>query len=387
MQKIYTAIGLMSGTSMDGVDAAIIKTDGQKILEFGETHFKEYPGWLKLKLRKLISDVQNTKAGLIEAGRATVSPDFEFYLNEVERDITKFHAQIIDELIINAKLHSAEIDVVGFHGHTIDHRPEDKFTWQIGDGEFLAEKCKMNIICNFRQNDINLGGQGAPLLPLYHKAIVADEYYAACVVNIGGVSNITYIDEQNLIAFDTGPGNALIDDIIFENTGRHFDDEGKVAQAGKVNAELLNLMVNNLYFQKKPPKSLDRNQFSSQAKSLLSDKFKNESFANKVATLTEFTVQAIVKSIEHLPQKPKAWFVCGGGVHNKFIMSRLKEELAVPVKSIVKLNEKLNPDFIEAQGFAFLAVRSLLGLPLTYASTTGVKTDSKSATGGVLFKA
>lgn len=382
MQKIYTAIGLMSGTSMDGIDAAIIQTDGQKIIDFGETHFKEYPGWLKLKLRKLIADVQ-----VGNKSEQDKNSDFEFYLNEVERDITKLHAQIVDELIINAKLHTAEIDVIGFHGHTIDHRPEDKFTWQIGDGEFLAEKSKISVICNFRQNDINLGGQGAPLLPLYHKSIIDEKLYPACALNIGGVSNITYIDDKNLIAFDTGPGNALIDDIIFENTGRHFDDEGKVAQAGKVNEELLNLLINNLYFQKKPPKSLDRNQFSSQAKSLLSDKFKNESFANKVATLTEFTVQAIVKSLDHLPQKPKAWFVCGGGVHNKFIMQRLKQQLGVSVKSIGKLNEKLNPDFIEAQGFAFLAVRSLLGLPLTYSSTTGVKSETKSATGGVLFKA
>ena len=363
----------MSGTSMDGVDSSIVETDGQTITKLGENHFKEYPGWLKLKMRQLIANVQEQKID-------------EFYLKEVERDITKIHAEVVEELLINANLRAGEVDIIGFHGHTIDHRPQDKFTWQIGDGKFLAEKTKIDVICNFRENDIKLGGQGAPLLPLYHKAIVPSELYPAAVVNIGGVSNITYIDDKNLIAFDTGPGNALIDDIIFENTGRHFDEEGKVAMAGRVLDDLLLPMLDNLYFSRKPPKSLDRNQFQKIVVSMLGGKFKEATFANKVTTLSEFTVHAIAKANQHLPLTPKNWLICGGGVHNKYIMGRLKESLPGSVKPINKINKDLNVNFIEAQGFAFLAVRSLLGLPLTYASTTGVKTDSQSATGGVLFR-
>ncbi len=374
-QKTYIAIGLMSGTSMDGIDSAIVETDGQRITKFGATHFKEYPGWLKLKLRKLISDVQ-----------AKNGESDEFYIKEVERDITKLHADVVEELLINAGLKPGEVDVIGFHGHTIDHRPQDKFTWQIGDGQLLAEKTKIDVVCNFRANDIKLGGQGAPLLPLYHKAIVPEDMYPAAVVNIGGVSNITYIDGKNLIAFDTGPGNALIDDIIFENTGRHFDEEGKVAMAGHVLEEFLSPLMDNLYFSRKPPKSLDRNQFTRVVSSLLQGKFKETSFANKVTTLSEFTIYSIAKAVQHLPLTPQHWFICGGGVHNKYIMSRLKELLPGEVKPINKINDDLKVDFIEAQGFAFLAVRSLLDLPLTYSSTTGVRTDSNSAMGGVLFK-
>ncbi len=375
--KTYRSIGLMSGTSMDGVDSAIVETDGEKVLALGEMHFKEYPGWLKLKMRKLIADVQS----------GAVQGNDDMYVKDVEKDITKFHAEVVEELIIKADLRPAEIDVIGFHGHTIDHRPAERFTWQIGDGAALAERTKINVICNFRENDIKNGGQGAPLLPLYHKAVVPEKFYPAAVVNIGGVSNITYMDEEELVAFDTGPGNALIDDIIFEATGRHFDEEGKIAAAGTINEEMLNFLLGNLYFTKKPPKSLDRNQFAQQVSGLLSDKFKGMAFASKVATLSEFTVQAIARSLDHLPQDPKHWFVCGGGVHNKYFMERLKEVLYGKVKKMNTISPELDVNFIEAQGFAFLAVRSLLNLPLTYSSTTGVISSSGSATGGVLHKA
>jgi anhydro-N-acetylmuramic acid kinase len=388
-ERKFLAIGLMSGTSMDGVDSSIIETDGQKILDFKQNHFKEYPGWLKLKIRKLISDIQSDNFPKINKLEDISKLDFEIlsYIKEVEKDITKLHVQTVEELIISANLRPKEVDVIGFHGHTIDHRPQDKFTWQIGDGDYLAKQSKIKVVANFRENDIKLGGQGAPLLPLYHKAVINEKYYPACVLNIGGVSNITYIDENNLIAFDTGPGNALIDDIIFEATGKHFDEEGKVAKTGSVNNEFLNFLCGNLYFSKKPPKSLDRNQFALQVKKLLNNKFSSESFANKVASLSEFTVQAVLKSVEHLPQKPKNWFVCGGGVHNKYFMERFKSLLEVDFYKINKANKSLNPDFIEAQGFAFLAVRSLLKLPLTFASTTGVASSNGDATGGVIFEA
>ncbi len=373
---IYQAIGLMSGTSMDGIDAAIIKSDGDKILEFGATHFKEYPGWLKLKIRKLIAEIQ------ADSGE---KPS-EFYIKEVERDITKLHADAVEELLINAKLHPAEIDVIGFHGHTVDHRPHEKFTWQIGDGQLLASRTGIDVVCNFRVNDVKLGGQGAPLLPLYHKAVIPEKSYPAAVVNIGGVSNITYIDNNNLIAFDCGPGNALIDDIIFENTGQHFDEEGKVASDGKVSEDLLNLLLNNLYFTRKPPKSLDRNQFTHMVSNQLQGEYKYLLFADKVATLSEFTVQAIARSQEHLPDEPRNWYICGGGVHNKYFMRRFDEIFSGKVQPISRVNVDLDANFIEAQGFAFLGIRSMLDLPITFTSTTGVISKTASATGGELFK-
>lgn len=359
----------MSGTSMDGVDAAIIETDGEKIISFGATHLTPYPGWLKLKIRKLITDVQSKTAE-------------EAYIKEVERDITKIHIETVEQLLVKANMKAEDVNIIGFHGQTVDHRPHEKFTWQIGDGAYLAERTGINVINNFRANDVAHGGQGAPLLPLYHKAVVPDSKYPAAVVNIGGVSNITYIDDKNLVAFDTGPGNALIDDIILENTGKHYDEGGKIASAGKVIKELLADLLNDEYFSRKPPKSLDRNQFWKKLSDLLQNKYRAFFFANKVTTMTEFTVRSIEKSMEHLPQPPKNWYICGGGVHNKFLMNRLKKVLKGKVRSIDSIDEALDVNFIEAQGFAFLAVRSQLGLPISYTSTTGVKTPAKALTGG-----
>ncbi len=371
--KIYRSIGLMSGTSMDGIDAAIIETDGSKVTGFGETHFVEYPGWLKLKLRRLITDVQNK---IID----------DVYIKDVERDITKLHIEAVEQLLGNAHLKAEDIDVIGFHGQTIDHRPHEKFTWQIGDGIYLAERTGINVINNFRAKDVENGGQGAPLLPIYHKAIVPQSKYPSAVVNIGGVSNITYIDDKNLVAFDTGPGNALIDDIVLENTGKHFDEGGKVAKAGKVIDDLLKDLLDDEYFAKKPPKSLDRNQFWDKLAKLLQEKYRAFFFVNKVTTLVEFTVLSIERSLEHLPQPPKSWYICGGGVHNKFLMNRLKKVLKGNVQPISAIDEKLDVNFIEAQGFAFLAVRSMLDMPISFTSTTGVKNPAKAMTGGDMHR-
>jgi len=392
IKKIYRAIGLMSGTSMDGVDAAIIETDGEKLLSFGATHFKEYPGWMKLKMRKLISDVQRANRNPQPSDASPRSrwshsmTDSEwFYTKEVEKDITKFHIEAVEELVIKAELKPEDIDVVGFHGHTIDHRPHEKFTWQIGDGALLAEKCGIDVVCDFRSNDVDNGGQGAPLMPIYHQAIIDKSFFPAAIVNIGGVSNISYIDGKKLVAFDCGPGNALIDDIIYENTERHFDDGGKIALQGRVNGKFLSELLKDKYFKVKPPKSLDRNEFNTKVTGLLQGKYKTESFINKVSTLTEFTVRAIVRSAEHLPRKPKMWFISGGGVHNKYIMQSLHNILDGKVAKISKLSDQLDPNFIEAQGFAFLAVRSILELPISFPGTTGVKNKTGLA-GGVLFR-
>jgi len=373
LQKTYTAIGLMSGTSMDGIDAAIITTDGEKVHSFGATHFTEYPGWLKLKLRRLITDIQN---GVKD----------DIYIKDVERDITKLHVEAVEQLLVKAGLSADAVDMIGFHGQTIDHRPHERFTWQIGDGAYLAERTNINVVNNFRTNDVANGGQGAPLLPIYHRAVVPQSSYPAAVLNIGGVSNITYIDENNILAFDTGTGNALIDDVIFENTGKHYDEGGKIAKSGKVMPEMLEELLADEYFSRIPPKSLDRNQFSQKLSVLMQNKYRALYFSNKLATLVEFTVRSIQLALPFLPQQPKNWYICGGGVHNKFLMARLKKMLIGNVVPISDIDKKLDVNFIEAQGFALLAVRSLLELPISYTSTTGVKNPAKALTGGVLHR-
>lgn len=354
---------------MDGVDAAEIRSDGLQIFEFGEFVSVPYSDEIRAKLKELVrlkSDAEDD------------------FVKEVEEQVTLFHAEAVHKLLEKSEKSPEDIDLIGFHGHTIDHQPHKKHTWQIGNGRLLADKTNISVICNFRKNDIMLGGQGAPLIPLYHKAIVDFTFYPACILNIGGVSNVTYISDEGLLAFDTGPGNAMIDDYVSEHFDISYDNKGKIAACGKVNKELLNELMNNIYFSRKPPKSLDRDNFKNIFLALLKDKrFSELSDESVVATLTEFTVASIVSAFDHLPQAPRAMFVCGGGVNNDHIMSRLKERLSCKIFNISEIDKDLDPDAIEAQGFAFLAIRSKIGLPITFASTTGIKMSS--ATGGVFY--
>jgi anhydro-N-acetylmuramic acid kinase len=373
--KIYTALGLMSGTSMDGVDGAIIKTDGTKVFEYGEYLTFEYPNIFREKLKKLIQL------------KKSAPPEF---IIEVENELTNFHVQAVNKLLNQAKLTANNIDIIGFHGHTIDHQPNHPtkpFSWQIGNGQMLSLVTKINVAFNFRANDVGNGGQGAPLMPVYHQAIAMSETLPIVIINIGGVSNITYIDNDNLIAFDTGTGNALIDDEIFKQTGKQFDHSGNTAMAGVVNQRRLELLMADDYFNTPPPKSLDRQHFKQLAQNVLLFEDTAISFENKIATLSEFTVQSVILSRKYLPKEPRKWFVGGGGIYNLYFMKRFKELLPAPVASITAMNQHISPDALEAQGFAFMAVRSLLGLPISFNSTTGVGDDKNaSAVGGELVK-
>ncbi len=371
MMRKYWSIGLMSGTSMDGIDAAEIKTDGLQIFEFGEFISLQYSDEFRAKLKKLVA----------QKSEAT-----DEFVENVESELTHLHADAVNKLLKKSGKTNKDIDLIGFHGHTIDHQPHKKYTWQIGNGRMLADLTGINVVTNFRKNDVMLGGQGAPLIPMYHKAIVEFYFYPAAVINIGGVANITFINDDGLLAFDTGPGNAIIDDFVKANFDMNYDDRGKIASSGKVSDTLLNLLMTNIYFKRKPPKSLDRDNFHNLFNSYIRDKkFTHLSAEDIVATVTEFTVQSIVQSFTHLSEVPRTILVCGGGLKNKYIIKRLEKILDNKVHNISVIDRKLNPDAIEAQGFAYLAVRSKIGLPITFASTTGIKMSS--ATGGVFYQA
>lgn len=353
-RKVYTAIGLMSGTSLDGeIDVALIRTDGQDFVE--ALDFKPFP------YDKSVRDKVRACFGRRDRDEAVI---------EAEKLVTDLHIEAVRASGFHA-------DVIGFHGQTITHAPEDGFTWQLGDGARLSAETGMDVVYDLRQADIKAGGQGAPLIPVYHAAMMAEAEKPVAVLNLGGVANVTYIGaDGELVACDIGPANALIDDYVSAKTGKAFDEGGEMALSAAPDQALVDKALSHPYFAQKPPKSLDRNEFISVLDDLPDD------VNAAVATLTAITVQAIVRAVDLLPEAPKHWYVCGGGRKNKAMMIALFEALGVPVEPVESAG--WNGDAIEAQGFAYLAVRSLLGYPLTFPKTTGVKAP---LSGGVLCTA
>lgn len=354
-RKIYRAVGLMSGTSLDGVDAALIETDGfDHIHPLGFVSLP-YDDETRAKIYAVFMQKDRTARDVLEA----------------ERLLTLKHVEAV-----KAVLKGEGADVVGFHGQTIFHDPAQKLTIQIGDGALLAKETGIDTVADFRSADVAAGGQGAPLLPLYHEARVRAENLPLplAVLNIGGVANVTYIKDK-ILAFDTGPGGALMDDFMFSRTGERFDADGALARAGKPDKGIIDTWMATTFFTKPLPKSLDRNHWSI-------DAVKNLSTEDGLATLGAFTVEAVKAAAKMLPEKPRQWLVTGGGRHNQFLMDQLQFGLFAPVKPVEDFG--WNGDALEAEGFAWLAVRSLLGEPLSIPETTGVP---KPLTGGVLFKA
>lgn len=354
--RVRLALGLMSGTSLDGIDAALLWTDGIRIEKTGPSATFSYDPSLRNGLRAILGG-----HGPVEA---------------VERTLTEAHATAVHQLLSDADLSRDAIDVIGFHGHTILHRPNEGRTWQIGDGALLAALCGIDVICDMRSSDVVNGGQGAPIVPLYHQALSGDLEKPVCILNIGGVANLTWIGagDDDLIAFDTGPGGALLDEWTEATTGQTFDDGGALAKAGTADQAALKALLANTYFDAAPPKSLDRIDFDLAGLSGLSP-------ADGAATLTWFTCEAVARAERHLPEPPTRWLVTGGGRHNPVLMKRLDRLLAAPVEPVEAVG--WDGDALEAQAFAHLAVRSLDGLPLTVPSTTGV---SHPATGGRLYR-
>ena len=339
------ALGLMSGTSMDGVDAALIRTDGDTVTAVGPSRMEPYDEGFRDKLRAILGARQGT--GEIEA---------------VERELTVRHADAVRALLAAASIPLSEVAVVGFHGQTITHDPANRFTWQIGDGDLLARETGIPVVCDFRSADVAAGGEGAPFAPAYHQAIMSGQAKPAVVLNLGGVGNVTWMDDGvPPIAFDTGPGNALIDDWLMTKAGISFDDGGRIAAAGTVDRDVLARLLDHPYFDRAPPKSLDRNDFSADAVSGLS-------IEDGAATLAAFTVESVARA--PYPKPPVSVFVTGGGRKNATLMRGLAEKLGVPVRPIEDAG--YDGDALEAQAFAFLAVRHLRGLPTSFPSTTAV---------------
>ncbi len=348
MAKRFNAIGLMSGTSADGVDAAMIETDGTRVFATGAFLTLPMPAALRQDVLALMRDPD----------RAEHDP-----AEDVEARVTDLHAEAVRLLLAQAGPSAAVIDVVGFHGQTVLHRPENCLTRQLGDGARLARALALPVVNRFRHADVAAGGQGAPLVPLFHAALAHDLAGPVAVLNLGGVGNVTALDDGSILAFDTGPANALIDDWVGRHTGAAYDADGRFAGSGVVDAAALAELLDNSYFDRAPPKSLDRNAFSAAPVERLS-------LADGAATLAAFTAATVGLARAHLPRPPERWLVAGGGRHNPVIMQMLRAALGVPVDPVEAVG--WNGDALEAQAFGFLAVRSILGLPLSLPQTTGV---------------
>ena len=364
---ILTAIGLMSGTSLDGVDVALVETDGEHVERLGPTGYRAYAEEEREFLRGALADAVQ----LVERG------DRPGRLPEAEDLVTRIHAEAVERFLAEQAIEPGTIDVVGFHGQTVAHRPDLRLTAQLGDGEALARRLGVPVVYDFRAADIDAGGQGAPLVPAFHRALVEASGFEApvAVLNIGGVANVTLIGPgDRLLAFDTGPGNSLIDDWMRERTGRPLDDGGRTAARGRPDEPLLAWLLVHPFFHRAPPKSLDRNWFSHRMVG-------HHSTENGAATLTAFTARSVARALDHAPEPPSRWIVAGGGARNGELLRLLSYHLRADITTADGVG--WSSAFLEAQAFAYLAVRSLKGLPITYPSTTGV---GQPTTGGVIAK-
>jgi anhydro-N-acetylmuramic acid kinase len=354
-------IGLMSGTSMDGLDGALLRTDGLSVAEFGPRATLPMPD------------------GLADALRALMRGDLSDWLS-VEKRFTEAQVPLIQRLIEEAGLAPEEVNCIGFHGQTILHRPAERITWQIGNGALLAELTGIPVVGDFRRRDVAAGGQGAPLVPLYHSALAESLQKPVAVLNIGGISNVTLIGEPNLAvpyihALDCGPGNALLNDWVRQHKGLEYDAEGRLAAKGRADEAALEAYLAHPFFAAPPPKSLDRHDFTLEHVAHLSPE-------DGAATLTALTALAVAQSLQWLPEVPSSWLVCGGGRHNPVMMEALRRSLNAPVEPVESVG--WNGDSLEAEAFAYLAVRLLRGLPISLPETTGV---NRAVTGGAFYSA
>jgi anhydro-N-acetylmuramic acid kinase len=365
---MMTAIGLMSGTSLDGVDVALIETDGKRVKSFGPSGYRPYTDRERGLLHQALTEA-------VSLPQRDARPGI---LREAERAVTIAHAEAVATFTAQNRIACEDIDIVGFHGQTVLHRPERQLTVQIGDASALAKAIHIPVMYDFRAADVAAGGQGAPFVPVYHRALaqLLEREGPIVVVNIGGVSNITYIDgADTLIACDTGPGNALLDDFMYRVTRQQFDCEGRMAAQGEVDEAWIRQALQHPFFALPPPKSLDRNDFASLT-------LREMQPADGAATLTAFTAAAIARIVPLLPKMPKSWIIAGGGARNLTMMRMLRERLA---PATVEAANGLGwaADAIEAQAFGFLAARGMKGLPLSYPATTGVPIPM---TGGLIAR-
>ena len=360
----------MSGTSQDGVDVALIETDGDIITRFGPTAYRSYAR----PERALIRSATAAAANVTER---TARPEI---VAKAEAAVNRAHVEAVETFLAANSIQPRDVAVIGFHGQTVLHRPERRLTIQIGDGHVLAARLGIPVVYDFRAADVAAGGEGAPFAPMYHRALARGLGLEppVAVLNIGGVANVTYIDGDDLIACDTGPGNALLDDFVRLRTGKPLDTDGRIARAGIVDQEAIARLLAHPFFAKPPPKSLDRNDFRSWAGAA----FDHRSVEDGAATLTALTAASVARILPLLPRVPKSWIVSGGGARNPTLMRMLVERLA-PARVQTADDAGWSIDALEAQAFAYLAVRSLRGLPISLPTTTGVP---RPLCGGVLVE-
>lgn len=384
MGKVMRALGLMSGTSMDGIDVAMIETDGEEVVRRGASMTFPYTDGVRARLVDGIAQARGLSDRTLRPGT----------LAALETEITELHAAAVNAFRRKQGIGRAEIDVVGFHGQTVLHRPPTidietgadgvpfevtvpGLTVQLGSGIGLADLTALDVVHDMRAADMAAGGQGAPMVPVYHRALVAHlDQRPVAVVNIGGVANVTAIGRDGALrAFDCGPGNALIDDWMRKRTGAAFDENGQTAALGVVNEDVLRFYLSHAFFSALPPKSLDRNAF-------FSDLVDWMSLEDGAATLTAFTAGAVARAREHMAEEPTVWIIAGGGRRNAALMGMIAarvQNAVVPAEAV-----GLSGCSMEAEAWAYLAVRALNGQPLTFPGTTGV---SRPTTGGVLTRA
>lgn len=375
-RKRFVAIGMMSGTSMDGIDVALIRSNGKSQLECGPSAFFTYEAKFRRRLEKAMD-----KAATIEQRDERPGK-----LAELEEEITERHVAALLAFLEARQLRLSDIDIVGMHGQTVLHRPQAGLTVQLGDGQRLADETGLSVVWDMRAKDMAFGGQGAPLAPVYHRALARnlptpfDAHWPVAFVNIGGIANISWIDSDGTImAFDTGPGNALIDQWVTAHAGIPFDQDGLIASEGQVIEPLAGQIMDSDYFRQATPKSLDRGDFALPPPDAAS-------LEDGARTLAHVTGATIVQACEHLPTVPKLWIVCGGGRKNKAIMEELQQAATARddgAKVIVAEQAGFDGDMIEAQAWAYLAIRSLRGLNLTWPKTTGV---TEAVSGGVVAR-
>ncbi len=372
MSAVRLAIGLMSGTSMDGVDVALIETDGHRVVGFGPTLLRRYDDAERAAIR----------AALDVGPRLTTRAERPPAVAAAEAIVTAAHAEAVKDFLADNGLTAADVAVIGFHGQTVFHAPARRLTVQVGDGLALARATGVPVVYDFRAADVAAGGQGAPFVPIYHAALVAasDLPRPVVVVNIGGVANLTFVGEDTvdgpeLVAFDCGPGNASIDDWCQAKTGRPMDPDGRFAAVGRVDERIVASLLDHPFFAVAAPKSLDRSAFSAAAVEGLT-------LEDGAATLTAFTARAIARGLERLPAPAATVVVAGGGAHNPTLLAMIAAATGLPVKTASDVG--WSTDFLEAQAFAHLAVRHLEGLPLSFPGTTGVKAPTR---GGVTARA
>ncbi len=377
-KKIFTAIGLMSGTSMDGVDLSLVETDGYEYFSQISNEYNEFNDELHKGLIFLRQSIKNSEDLLKNSS----------LISEIDKKFTIFNAKIINKFL---NKNGSKPNFIGFHGQTIFHSARDRITKQIGNGNLLSQLTKCIVVNNFRQQDLNNGGQGAPLTPIFHyliSKIINEKYkldYPISIINIGGITNVTTIlsndeIENNIYAYDIGPGNCLIDEWIRKNSNKKFDNDGSLAKFGKINELILNQAKDNFEISS-INESMDVNDFDISF-------VKGINLEDGCATLTEFTAYLISEGLKKINQKIKNesrnLIICGGGRKNKTLIKKINENINHQKLTVKNIDEfDLNGDFIESQAFAYLAVKCSLNLPITFPNTTRCSTPSL---GGQIIK-